>query len=124
MTAQASVADRRSHERIPFTVVVSLTSEHNFYTGFTQDISEGGVFIATNCLEPVGAIREFELSVGAGKGKVTAQGEVRWVREANDFSDVPPGMGIRFLDLHPEIERRINQFIGRKREALFFDDDF
>ena len=47
-----------------------MTSEHNFYVGFTEDISEGGLFIATDePLEP-GSPVTFELGLGIGRVRV------------------------------------------------------
>ena len=37
----------RAAERFDLEVTVDLESDHNFYTGLTQNISSGGVFIAT-----------------------------------------------------------------------------
>jgi len=117
-----AVLDQRAHQRIQFTVEVSLNSEHNFYTGFTSDISEGGVFVATNFVRPVGSTVEFDMALGKGKLRVT--GEVRWVREPNEFSDAPPGMGVCFKNLSPAVRDTINKFISRKRESIFYDDEF
>ena len=120
--SNSSVLDQRTSERIPFTVEVNVTSEHNFYTGFTSDISEGGLFIATHHLQEIGSNVEFEMCLG--KGKVVVHGEVRWVREENEFSDAPPGMGVSFDNLSGEAKEVINKFINRKRESIFYDDDF
>ena len=51
-------AESRQFTRVPFTVEVSVASEHNFFTGFTSNISEGGVFIATDLPPPLGTIVE------------------------------------------------------------------
>ena len=40
----------RAAERFDLEVKVDLESDHNFYTGLTQNISSGGVFIATHHL--------------------------------------------------------------------------
>ncbi len=43
----------RASERFDLEVKVDLESDHNFYTGLTQNISAGGLFIATSALNRV-----------------------------------------------------------------------
>ena len=124
MTDQNSAThdERREHQRVPLSVEVSLTSENNFYTGFTSDISEGGIFVATREDVPVGTELTFELKLGSGT--VNVAGVVRWIRPYNDmYEDVPPGVGVQFLNLHPKVANAINGFIKQRRESIFFDDD-
>ncbi len=122
--SQFNGANRRQHERIEATIEVSMLSENNFYTGFTQDISEGGVFIASMDLLPIGSEVEFELRLAPGKGSVRVKGIVRWLREHNDLSTlgVNPGMGIQFVDLPSTVAQRINLFI-KHRDSMFYDDE-
>ena len=44
----------RASERFDLEVKVDLESDHNFYTGLTQNISAGGLFIATHHLRRIG----------------------------------------------------------------------
>lgn len=115
--------NRRNSERLPIEdVEVTLTSENNFYTGFTSDISTGGVFIAAHEMLPVGT--ELHFSLKLGKGVVTCTGVVRWLREpSSDLHGVPPGMGIQFNPLPANVQSAINAFIERRRESIFFDDE-
>ncbi len=57
-TPGAKVAEHqpnvRAAERFDLEVTVDLESDHNFYTGLTQNISSGGVFIATHHLRRIG----------------------------------------------------------------------
>jgi uncharacterized protein (TIGR02266 family) len=101
---------------------VSLGSEHNFYAGFAENLSSGGVFVATHLLKPVGDQIQFSIHLPEMNAAVTGLGEVRWVREYNEHSDLPPGMGIRFLKLDAAAEELIRHFLSQ-REPLFFDDD-
>lgn len=120
---EAAGASRRRHERLPIEIEVNLTSDHNFYTAFTQNVSEGGLFVATNEILPIGTVLEFSFTLAPDPSPIAVRGRVRWTREETDFtSDVPPGMGIEFIDLAPDVQRRINEFIQRQRESLFYDD--
>jgi uncharacterized protein (TIGR02266 family) len=100
---------------------VSLGSDHNFYAGFAENLSAGGVFVATHLLRPVG--EKVEICVHLPDGaEVRAMGEVRWVRVFNADSDMPPGMGVRFLELKAGCEAAIEGFLVR-REPIFYDDE-
>jgi uncharacterized protein (TIGR02266 family) len=113
---------RREHERFSVDLEVSLGSEHNFYAGLAENLSAGGVFIATHQLQKVGSKIDLSLRMPDSEEAFHLVGEVRWVRVYNEQSDTPPGLGIRFNELSPEVTAAINRFLGQ-REPLFFDDD-
>lgn len=114
--------ERRTNERVSLEVEVSLTSENNFYTGFTSDISEGGLFIATRETVPVGTELTFELKLGSGV--VEVKSIVRWIRPYSELTeDVPPGVGVQFMHLNPKVAQVVNSFIAKRRESIFYDDD-
>jgi uncharacterized protein (TIGR02266 family) len=112
---------RREHSRFAVDLDVTVGSDHNFYAGFAENLSVGGVFIATHNLKPVGS--HIELSINLPDGaQIRATGEVRWVRVYNAQSDTPPGMGVRFDDLAEASVSLIQSFLSR-RDPLFFDDE-
>jgi len=118
---QVRPEDRRKHTRITLKTEVHLGSESNFYTGFTNDISEGGVFISTHAVFTRGQIIDLEFSLPDGQDPIKVQAEVRWFREYNPSSDGPPGMGLQFVSLTDEQRARIDAFTT-DRETLFYDD--
>ena len=117
-------AEKRRYDRLPVELEVELgaASDHNFYTGFTHNISEGGLFIATNHIHPLGTPLEFTFTLDDRPEPIEMRGVVRWVREPEAVSEMPPGIGIEFEDLTPEHLRRIQAFIERRRETIFYDD--
>lgn len=118
--APSSSEHRRDH-RFSVDLDVSLGSDHNFYSGFAENLSAGGVFVATHLLRPVGETLEICLHLPDGT-EIRAVGEVRWTRVFNADSDTPPGMGVRFRQLEPTANAAIERFL-RDREPLFFDDE-
>jgi uncharacterized protein (TIGR02266 family) len=102
-------------------VQVSHVSEHNFFTGFMEDISEGGLFIATYNVFDVGHRFELEFALPGQPVPWVVLCEVRWVRVFEAGSKLIPGMGVRFLDLTPEAREVINRFM-QKRPPLVCDD--
>lgn len=113
---------RRQHNRYAVELEVTVTSEHNFYAGFVENMSVGGIFIATHQLKPVGERIEFSVHLPGMEEPIRGTGEVRWVRVYSEASNVPPGMGIKFDQLEPAAVKGIEQFLAQ-REPLFFDED-
>ena len=113
---------RREHQRFSVELEVNLHSEHNLYAGLAQNLSAGGLFIATHQLQAVGSSVELELRMPESETIFHIRGEVRWVRLFNEQSDTSPGLGIRFLELPAGAAAAINRFLGQ-REPLFFDDE-
>jgi uncharacterized protein (TIGR02266 family) len=117
----ADGSHRREHSRFSVDLDVTVGSDHNFYAGFAENLSAGGVFIATHKLKPVGSKIELSINLPSGS-KVQAHGEVRWVRVFNENSDTPPGMGVKFIEVDGAAVDAINEFLAR-RDPLFFDDE-
>ena len=122
-SSTSSGIDLRRHNRIPMEADVDFSSESNFYNGFAENISEGGLFIATWQIGKVGDKVALKFRLPDSVDLIECEGEVRWLREQNpDTPDVAPGIGIRFVGMRPEQQRRVEEFI-REREPLFFDDE-
>ena len=113
----AEAADASARERLEANV--GATTESNFFVGFSGDISEGGVFVATYATLPLGTPVELLVTLPGGFEK-TIRGKVRFVRDPMDM-DSEPGMGVRFDRLEDEARDLILRFI-RKRPPLFYDD--
>lgn len=103
-------------------VAVDLGSDHNFYVGFVENVSAGGLFVATHKLAAVGDQIELAIQLPGRAEPVTGIGEVRWLREPGPESDLSPGMGLRFLALDGGGEEAIEAFVA-ERAPIFFDDD-
>jgi uncharacterized protein (TIGR02266 family) len=113
---------RREHDRFSVELEVNVTSEHNLYAGLAENLSAGGLFIATHKLQKVGSRIELGLRMPDSEQEFAIVGEVRWVRVYNEHSDTSPGLGVRFLELPPGAGAAIERFLGQ-REPLFFDDE-
>ena len=98
-----------------------MVSDHNFFTGFSCNVSEGGIFVATHRVRHVGARVEITFTLPGDEAPIIARTEVKWVRVHNDSSNVPPGMGLQFIEIAPESLARIGAFL-RAREPLFYED--
>jgi uncharacterized protein (TIGR02266 family) len=80
-------------------------------------LSDGGLFVATYSLHPVGTELELRLEL-AELCTLELIGRVVWIRQGSE--DAPPGMGIAFHRLSLEQREAITQFL-HERPALFYD---
>ncbi|MEM9071263.1 MAG: PilZ domain-containing protein [Myxococcota bacterium] len=101
---------------------IGATTESNFYVGFSGEISEGGVFLATyEVLAPQSRVSL--LVTLPGNFEFRANGWVRFVRDPFDLSQegTEPGMGIQFEALDNKARELVLRFV-RKRAPMFYDD--
>jgi uncharacterized protein (TIGR02266 family) len=111
----------RTGARIPMQTQVDLSSDSNVFTGFSTNLSEGGVFVATVNLLPVGTPVDLTFTL-PGNTRITVKGEVRWTREIDDrVPDVFPGVGVRFVELGLDAAQALHRFVA-DREPLFYPD--
>ena len=113
---------RRQHARHNVELEVTLESETNFYMGLTENLSEGGLFIATHALKPLGTPIEVKFKLPDLADPIKVTGIVRWVREYSETSDSSPGMGVCFEHLDPAHTEQIRRFLAA-RAPLFYDED-
>lgn len=109
----------RKAPRVALDADIGFQSDTNFYTGFSEDLSDGGLFIATYNLLPVGAEVTINFTLPDGH-LVVAKGHVTWVREFNEATpDVAPGIGVQFETLTETDMKSIRSFL-RKRAPMFY----
>ena len=113
----------RASERFDLEVKVDLESDHNFYTGLTQNISAGGLFIATNAIRRIGDRITLKFSL-PGAPELAVETVVRWIRENSALNRVEgaTGMGVRFVNLSPQAATAIQSF-RESRDSLYYDDE-
>jgi len=121
MSAPIAAAPGRGSSRVPLQTQVDMSSDSNLFTGFSTNLSEGGVFVATVNLLPVGTPVDLTFTL-PGNTRITVKGEVRWTREIDDrVPDVFPGVGVRFVELGVDAAQALHRFVAA-REPLFYPD--
>ncbi len=116
----ASARERRDGDRRSIEADIGMQSETNFFTGFSMDISSGGLFVSTYDILPLDSEVNVNFSLPGGP-MMSLSGLVRWVREYNDVApDTSPGMGIMFEGLSAEQENDINAYLAASN-PLFYD---
>jgi len=115
-------AETRQHQRHNVELEVTMESETNFYMGLTENLSEGGLFIATHVLKPLGTQIEVSFKLPGAPESIKVTGTVRWLREYSPTSDTSPGMGVRFEQIDQQQVEHIRNFLSA-RDPLFHDED-
>lgn len=104
--------NRRQFERITLDANVDFGSPHNFYTGTADNISVGGLFVATRNLLPEGRTVTMRFSL-PGTLRMDIEGIVAWRRLVAD-STGPVGLGLRFERVPDEARDEIERFIRQR----------
>ena len=114
--------ENRKFTRVPLEVEVGLDTHTNFYTGFGENVSSGGLFVATYRLLPLGTSVELTFTLPDGT-PVRVQAVVRWLRDPHDLEmrEMPPGMGLEFATLAPEARAYVDAYVAA-RDPMFFPD--
>ena len=113
--------EQRRAPRVPLQVEVTLESEHNFFAGVANNVSEGGIFVASAHPPPVGSEVGFELVLGGERFLV--MGVVCWVRDERAASSgAPAGCGVRWVHLEDGALDAIQHFI-EVRQTDFYEED-
>ena len=109
-------SNRRVHDRELLRVEVHYTTSWGYFTGFMEDISEGGIFVTTYTRPPIGSETEVTFTIPSARRSTTIEchaiAEVRWLRDANVQGQQLPGMGLAFVEVSPPISDAIREFIG------------
>ncbi len=112
-----TVENRRRHHRAPLVVTVGIDSENNFYAGITGDVSEGGVFLATDGILTLGSSIEITLTLpGFGRSHL-CRAQVRWIQESRG---AVTGYGLEWVYLPSEALIDIRAFVN-DRDTMLFD---
>jgi len=115
--------DNRVHARIPLAVEVDLFNEHTFFTGFTENVSRGGLFIATEAPFELGTRVKMKLSLMGGPSR-EHEVVVRWIRPPGTPGGLPAGMGVQFETLEGDAFDELQEFVDTQvKDTLFFDLD-
>lgn len=115
--------ERRNFLRVPLRVEVNLRNENTFFTGFSENLSEGGLFIATEAPFDIGDRVDLTLSL-MGDQPTTQRATVRWIRPFGAIGGLPTGIGVQFDDLGEERLIDLQEFVdSQAKDTLFFDLD-
>ncbi|HYB13727.1 MAG TPA: TIGR02266 family protein [Myxococcota bacterium] len=105
--------EKRRSERTPLVVRVDYTTVDSFFSEFTANINEGGLFIEAESPPPSGTAVLLQFKLPGEEEPIRVHGRVVWT-SARQGSE-GPGMGIEFEDLDRVARARIDQVVRNLR---------
>lgn len=105
--SDASSLERRRAIRVSVVIPIELRDAHGFSLHSCSDLSVGGVYFDRAIPHQVGSRVELSFNLPGDERTVRCGGEVVNVPDKQEY-----GMGVRFVDLSPENEAMLYDFIG------------
>ncbi len=107
------LAASRLEPQVTGTIRISFKKESDFFKSYIGNLAKGGLFVKTQKVLPVDTLLNLELTLPKTDRAVRTTGKVIWTRAENMSSDkMPPGMGIQFVDIDPEDERILKNYMA------------
>ena len=109
----------RTQPRVRAQVMVDFSGpDGHWQSGFSTNLSDGGVFIATVRPVAIGAVVKLRFQLPGG-ARIECSGVVRWVRQVNDKrSETVPGLGVQFVGLSDDAKHAIDAFVRERDPVL------
>lgn len=113
---------RRAHIRVPVNIEVDYKSDENFLFAYITDLSAMGIFVKTTKPHAPGARLTLRFKP-LGAPEFLVQGQVVWINSyrPGDPDSINPGMGIQFVDIDQDTQRRLTRLV--KTFAYLDDED-
>ena len=107
------ISGRRKYPRVPARLEVRYARRNTFFADYTQNISQGGLFVATDTPLELGTVFQFDMHIPDVPEPLSLTGEVRWSVQPSDDEDLPvePGMGIAFKFESDDERQSVDEFV-------------
>lgn len=109
---------RRDSVRVPTRIKASFESLGSFRDSIMTNLSRGGVFVCTDCPLAIGEKVTLRISVEGEGTPLDVPARVVSTGVQGNFSTQRKGMGVAFLDMDPELRRRVDALYERALEDL------
>ncbi len=107
-------AERRKAPRTAAVIPVDYSTVDEFFSEFTTNINEGGMFVGTENPHEIDTVVTLRFQLPGAAEPCEVQGRVVWIREQAD-EEGPRGMGIEFEQLDATANSRINELVRSLR---------
>ena len=102
----------RKHPRVLIRALVDYESQDTYLYDYSENLSQGGIFIHTDKPLDVGDRIELRFSLPDVEKVFEILGEVKWIN-AEKKQRALPGMGIEFMNLNEEDKSLLAKYIER-----------
>ena len=107
--------ERRRHGRLSLKVPVDYSSVDAFFSEFTTNINEGGMFIEIDAPPELGTDVQLQFHLPGEDQPLQVEGRVAWISDGK--ADSPAGAGVEFKNLTPEAREQINCIVRELRAS-------
>jgi uncharacterized protein (TIGR02266 family) len=104
------MAQRRKHLRVNTKLPVRFSSGEEFKKLYIENLSGGGVYIASDKALPSGSIVHIELTLDEEQQTIKVEGKVTW-SNPKPQSKLPAGMGVQFINMDRKTEALIRKLV-------------
>lgn len=104
---------KRIELQIPVKYNLGVSTKPQIFTGKVLNISGEGLFIYSKHTFPISTQVDLELKMDGGLKILKLQGMVLWLADKELQPHCYPGMGVQFINLDLELQKRIIEFIDR-----------
>jgi len=115
MASKLRLTYRRASERLPTMLRVEYSTGGDIFSGFSTDISEGGLFLQANQRLTPGTRLHIKIQLPGNLTAIRALGQVIWVHNGAGNHPRLPGAGISFQFIPEEHRKVLNQFLLQYR---------
>lgn len=95
---------------MPYAVHVEFRTASSFLVAYSVNLSRGGLFLETEAEIPTGTTMTLDFAVPSA-GTTSLNGIVAWRRSTEQAMEGPPGIGIEFQDVAPQLGAMIDQLV-------------
>src|SRR5262245_2463246 len=95
---------------MPYAVQVEFRTASSFLVAYSVNLSRGGLFLETDADIPTGALMTLDFSVPSA-GTTSLNGVVAWRRGTSESADGPPGLGVEFQDVAPQLGAIVDRLV-------------
>jgi uncharacterized protein (TIGR02266 family) len=86
--------------------------------GRVANLSRGGLYLATEPVCPVGTKVALSLRLPGFTGAIAVNGAVRWVNDRAQAPELPPGMGLEFVDTPPAALKTVATYVVLAKDVV------
>ena len=105
--------ERRRGGRVELKLPVDYTSVDAFFSEFTANINEGGMFVEMDDAPDLGTLVQLQFDLPGHIAAVQVEGRIAWISDGKD--DSPAGVGIEFQNLPSNVRETINSVVRELR---------
>ncbi len=112
---KGSGSERRRDSRVALKVPVDYSSVDDFFSEFSANINEGGIFVQMEKPPELDTEVHLQFRLPGAEQPILVNGRVAWTHSGEDGE--PAGFGVEFHELSPEIREEVNRVVRNLRAS-------